>query len=334
MKTLIIGDIQGCFAEFQDLLDKAGIAESDAIIALGDLVDRGPASPQVLDFFMTQPTAQSLMGNHERKHVRAFRGEIQPALSQQITRRQCGEDRYAAAVAYMTTLPHFLELPQAILVHAFFEPHVPLAAQRETVIIGTMGGEKYLQQRYDRPWYELYDGDKPIIVGHHDYQGTGEPFVYRDRVFGIDTGCCFGRALTGVLLPAFRLFSVPSRQDHWRAVKQEYAALQGTVALDETRSWDDAERAVDALFEHITQENARVLSQLRAEGAFDALPVQEQGRRYAARIGQTPLAPLLHRARKGALSRETLRLYFKSPGAVRTFVQPLGLWRPPGLEEP
>ena len=51
MKTFVIGDIHGCFAELQDLLDKAGIAEGDHIIALGDIVDRGPDTPQVLEFF-------------------------------------------------------------------------------------------------------------------------------------------------------------------------------------------------------------------------------------------------------------------------------------------
>ncbi|MBI4864540.1 MAG: metallophosphoesterase [Candidatus Riflebacteria bacterium] len=49
-KRLLIGDIHGCFRELQDLLDEAGLAESDEIIALGDIVDRGPDSVRVLDF--------------------------------------------------------------------------------------------------------------------------------------------------------------------------------------------------------------------------------------------------------------------------------------------
>lgn len=226
MKRLIIGDIQGCYTEFQALLDKAGVGSDDAIIALGDMVDRGPDSPGVLAFFMTRANAQSLMGNHERKHVRSFRGEIPPALSQRITRWQCGEAQYPAVVAYMATLPRFLELPEAILVHACFEPHVPLAQQHEAVMVGGRRGEEYLKQRYNAPWYELYDGQKPIIVGYRDYAGTGKPFVYRDRVFGIDTRCCFGGALTGILLPDFRLISVPSRKDYWTEMKHRYAHLR------------------------------------------------------------------------------------------------------------
>ncbi len=41
MQHLIVGDIHGCFDELQDLLQAAGLAPDDQIIALGDIVDRG-----------------------------------------------------------------------------------------------------------------------------------------------------------------------------------------------------------------------------------------------------------------------------------------------------
>jgi serine/threonine protein phosphatase 1 len=358
MQTLIIGDIQGCSTALLELVSRAGLTSGDAIIALGDLVDRGPDSPGVLEFFMTQPNARVLMGNHERKHVRSWRGEVRPALSQRITRQQLGEERYHTAVAYMATLPWYIELPDAILVHAFFEPGVPLAQQREQVIVGSMRGEVYLSQQYDRPWFELYDGDKPIIVGHRDYTGNGQPFVYRDRVYGLDTGCCFGGALTGLLLPAFRLVSVPARRNYWADVKQQYADLRSPAPPEYAYSWEDidafltsmasrpdltpamqervahlqgfiaeAEGCLTALYTYITQEHARVISALRAEGAFETLPSREQGRRYAARLGSTPLAPWLHRARKGKLRQDDLRRHFKKPGEVMAFARQVGLLR-------
>ena len=51
MKRLIIGDIHGCYSELQDLIKKADLTSQDEIIALGDIVDRGPESPEVLSFF-------------------------------------------------------------------------------------------------------------------------------------------------------------------------------------------------------------------------------------------------------------------------------------------
>ena len=222
MQILVIGDIHGCWNEFQALLDQAGIGSDDRIIALGDIVDRGPASPRVLDFFRDNPQALSVMGNHERKHIRSFKGEVRAALSQSIAREQFGEAGYLEAVAYMQSMPLFVELPDALLVHGFYEPGIPVIHQRDVVIVGTLTGEFHLKKNYDRPWYELYDGSKPLIVGHHDYLCTGEPMIYQDRVYAIDTGCCTGGRLTGLLLPSFKIISVPAARNYWVEVREKH----------------------------------------------------------------------------------------------------------------
>ena len=88
--TLIIGDIHGCYYELQALLDKAGLGDEDAVIGIGDVVDRGPETPQVVDFFRKTPNTMAIMGNHERKHVRAARHEVKLSISQQISQVQFG----------------------------------------------------------------------------------------------------------------------------------------------------------------------------------------------------------------------------------------------------
>jgi serine/threonine protein phosphatase 1 len=112
MKTLVVGDIHGCWTEFRELLDLASLGEDDRLIAIGNLVDRGPDTTRVLDYFRTSAHARSLMGNHELKHVRASRGELQLSRSQQISRRQIGEAHYPRAVKFMAGLPPYIELPE------------------------------------------------------------------------------------------------------------------------------------------------------------------------------------------------------------------------------
>lgn len=224
MRQLIVGDIHGCYDEFMELLDKAALAGDDEIIAIGDLVDRGPESARVLNFFRATPNTRSIMGNHERKHVRSFRGEVTPASTQMVTRHQIGASDYPAAVDYMDSLPRWLELPDALLVHGFWEPGLPLAEQKETVIVGTLTGEHYLRDSGLWPWYERYDGDKPIIVGHRDYSGgQKKPCIYKERVYGLDSRCVYGGSLSALLLPEFTLISVPSRGDYWPQVERRYA---------------------------------------------------------------------------------------------------------------
>jgi len=225
MQYLIVGDIHACYDEFQELLDKAGLRRGDAVIALGDIVDRGPDTVRVLEFFRITPNAASLMGNHERKHIRSFRREIPPASSQVIARLQIGEKAYPEAIACMSAFPVYVDLPDALLVHGFFEPGVPIESQREEVLCGAMSGEKYICRVCSQPWYEMYDLNKPLVVGHHDYGKNGKPLIAQacnSNVYCIDTGCCYGRNLTGLLLPAFRLISVTSRRDYWSKLRKAY----------------------------------------------------------------------------------------------------------------
>jgi len=264
MQILVIGDIHGCLAELYELLDAAALGSDDVIISLGDLIDRGPDSPGVLHFFRTHPRARAIQGNHERKHVRALRGLVRPALSQQITRRRFeehGDALYDDAIAWMDALPRFIDLPDALLVHGFFEPGVPLTSQRENVLVGTMTGEKWIRARCGgRPWYKLYDGDKPLVVGHLDYLRNGQPLVWRNRVYGIDTACVQGGRLTGLILPAFRVVSVPAQKNWWNeerrcAVDLRYAdnlleALSFDALRAQTEVGGERGRAARALLEH------------------------------------------------------------------------------------
>lgn len=91
----IIGDVHGCFDELRALLDTLGYTvetgaaedgektytvtppEGRRMIFLGDLVDRGPAVPDVLRLAMSMVadgTALCVPGNHENKLLRALRG--------------------------------------------------------------------------------------------------------------------------------------------------------------------------------------------------------------------------------------------------------------------
>lgn len=344
MQHLIIGDIHGCFDELQDLLQAAGLAADDQITALGDIVDRGPDSPRVLDFFDSAHNAMSLMGNHERKHVHSHAGRIRPALSQQITRRQIGEAGYDDACRMMDRFPRYIELPEAILVHGFYEPGIPLAEQRETVVVGTLSGEHRLQQQDRGAWYERYDGHKPLIVGHHDYLRTGQPLIWDDRVWAIDTGCCHGGRLTGLLLPGFRIVSVPGRRDHWTELQEQHADLRYKTTPIDQLTWEAAdriarrldaasnlppgqrehallvaerlrggERAVAELYRLISGRHQEILHQIAAEIDLDELTARELGRRYAAQLGNSPLAAYLHRMRQGKLTLEDLKHSFAGP---------------------
>ena len=213
MRRLVIGDIHGCWRSLNALLDKAGLGDEDEIISIGDLVDRGTDSAAVLRFFRTTPRARAIMGNHERKHIRSGGGATPDDDGLIETRAQIGEADYPAALLWMAALPVYLDLPEALLVHGFFLPGVPLVKQPEQVLVGTQAGEMLVRERCAWPWYEHYDGEKPLIVGHRDYTGQQQVLNYRERVYGLDSRCIYGGWLSGLLLPEFRLVQVRCADD-------------------------------------------------------------------------------------------------------------------------
>lgn len=273
-RQLIIGDIHGYYDELQALLDRAGLAQGDAIIARGELIDRGPAPQRVLSFFQTQANARAILGNHERKHLRWSQGRVEPSAAQVITRLQFGA-AYPDIIPYLATLPPYMELPEVLLVHGFFEPGVALEAQRENVLIGTMTGEHYLRHRYLRPWYELVrnrsSSDTWIIIV------TASRLCTAIGVFGIDTSCCLGGRLTGLLLPDVRFVSVASRSNHWRETREHYP--QALVPFELV--WAEAALAASQrIYDYVLVRNSQVLAALRATPAYDGLPPGEQARLY------------------------------------------------------
>ncbi len=323
MKTLVIGDIHGCFTELQELLDKAGIADDDRIIALGDIVDRGPYSPQVLEFFCNSTSRLSLMGNHERKHVRGARHEVRLALSQIISRDQFGAS-YPQVLTWMGAFPLFVDLPDAVLVHGFLEPCIVLEEQRDVVLCGTMSGDQYLQRRYVQPWYALYDGVKPVIVGHYDHLRNGQPFMYRDRVFCLDTSCVHGGTLTGLLLPEFKIVSVPSRRDYWSETRQKDVQAKSSAQLFSSRpalpeGWDEeSERNLGKITALARAECQRILGELHNRPGFSELTPRQQAKAFADAAGRDlPWSAILHLARKGEINADAARGLFKSDAETR-----------------
>jgi serine/threonine protein phosphatase 1 len=226
-RIVIVGDIHGCLAEWLDLVDKIGVNPEDHVISVGDLVDRGPDSPAVVDWFRSRPNTTVLCGNHERKHVKQTL-----SVSQEIVRMQYAE-RYTEACDYMGTLPYYVELPTVRVVHAATIPGMPLSEVPEDVLCGSTSGERKLKERYPEGWWhDHYEDDIPIVFGHHV---TGEqPLVVRDRVFGLDTGACHGLRLTALVLPEFQLVSVPARGDHWRSTLKTWQ-----MPLLRSRPWGE-----------------------------------------------------------------------------------------------
>ena len=69
-RTFVIADIHGCYSTFCALLDQIMLTREDELYLLGDYIDRGPDSKEVVDLIMQLQAdgfaVKPIMGNHEQ----------------------------------------------------------------------------------------------------------------------------------------------------------------------------------------------------------------------------------------------------------------------------
>jgi serine/threonine protein phosphatase 1 len=227
MRTFIIGDIHGCFDELIELTEKIGLTESDMLISVGDIVDRGNKSKEVYEYFLNRPNSKVLVGNHERKHQNKIL-----SYAQEIVKVQFGVD-YENFLKWIDTLNYYYETEDAIIIHAFFEHDKDLKEQKQEVLCGSTSGDRYLEKKYapETFWTEYYKGKKPIIYGHHV---VGDNPKILNNTFGIDTGCCHGNYLTAIELPSFNVVQVKAKMDYW---KEQQKLWQ--IPVLKAKNWSD-----------------------------------------------------------------------------------------------
>lgn len=337
-RTILVGDVHACWDELQELLDRVALTPDDRLVSVGDVVDRGPDPASVVSFFRSRPNTVVVCGNHERKHVRAIFSR-----SQEITRAQLGP-RYADDVAWMATLPYSWEDEQVRVVHASLIPGVPLAETPEDILCGTTSGTRRLEEQLGgQRWHDLYADERPVVFGHHV---VAEPLVREGRVYGIDTGCCHGIALTALVLPSFELVSVPAQADHWRAVgKARERPVLASHRWAEM-SFEQVARKVRELSATATPAGKAWLAEVEAGSAAarEAIPslaealdaqiallLADGEAAFTERAAAHPASDLLFRRRAGRLSDGHLGC--AGPGQVRALADRLGIPLPPAVEE-
>ncbi len=214
-RKIVIGDIHGCFEELTELLKQVNLKDEDCLISVGDVVDRGNRSRDVVDFLQARPNTIVLMGNHERKHLNGVL-----SYAQEIVKVQFGEE-YNSFIDWLQTLPYYYETEEAIIVHAAFEHDVALENQKPEVLSGSTAGERLLEKKYvsGTYWSDYYQGHKPIIYGHHV---VGSSPDVKNNTYGIDTGACHGGYLTALELPGLIVHQVKAKADYWKLEQKKW----------------------------------------------------------------------------------------------------------------
>jgi len=241
-KILIIGDVHGCLTELKFLIEKATHAQDfHAIILVGDLVNKGPLSAEVIRYVRNQQqqgeSYLAVRGNHDDAALAAALGDKERAQKPRYnwTKQLSDED-----VEWMADLPYTITIPSSylqsddnrdtndankmaekdvIVVHAGLLPNVALSDQRPKVMT-TIRNISHLDTSGESDGNEdiieniavakAWKGPEFVIFGHDARRGLQQ----EEYALGLDTGCVYGKQLTGIILPERQIVSVDALEEY------------------------------------------------------------------------------------------------------------------------
>ena len=199
MRLLAIGDIHGCFKALGALWGIVQPSEKDIVVFLGDYVDRGPDSRQVLDLLIAEsakPNRIFLRGNHELMMLGAAENPFQAE-----SWKECGGLETLISYGVRSAFEHwpgkvpkahwtflqqtqpYYETAKHIFVHACLDPQLDLDEQPNDFLYW----ETFDQLKPHKSGKKVICGHTTLANGHIVDVGYG---------VCIETGVAYGGWLT------------------------------------------------------------------------------------------------------------------------------------------
>ncbi|UOQ64476.1 polynucleotide kinase-phosphatase [Hymenobacter volaticus] len=310
----IIGDVHGCYDELVQLLANLGYSVEaepvqDArdlgvrvtapagrrVIFLGDLVDRGPASPAVLRLVMRMVqdgVALCVPGNHDIKLLRHLNGKKvneQHGFAETLAQLATESDTFKSQVRQFLDdlVSHYvLDGGKLVVAHAGLREDMQgrgSGAVRSFALFGETTGEIDefgLPVRYN--WALEYRGRAMVVYGHTPVPES----EWLNNTIDIDTGCVFGGQLTAlryperelVAVPAARVYCAPARPLNYLRLQHEQATANAQTTSDLTaqQQHDDLLDIRDVIGKQIIRPRLLPSVTIREENAIAALEVMSR----------------------------------------------------------
>ncbi len=216
-----IGDVHGCADELDELLRMLPLRAGCTVVFLGDFIDRGPKSRQVVDLVLELKRTHNviaLRGNHEAMLLEFLDGSdprrvarfVMNGGSATLATYGDGDGRYRMPEAHLDffqNLPLAYDTPEHFFVHAGV-PNLPLAQ-----LDPERWGEEMMWTRKTF-LRSNYRWEKLIVHGHSVVESVE---IASNRIC-LDTGCVFDRSLSAMEFPSHRIYSVPRKTEPGRVI--------------------------------------------------------------------------------------------------------------------
>ena len=211
-RIFAIGDIHGCYEQLKELIEhKIRIKKTDKVILLGDYIDRGNQSREVIDYIIELKKKGfdliALMGNHESMLLDALdndlflpewiqNGGYATLLSFGINSLKNLDQIY---VHFFKELQFYYLIDKFLFVHAGFNDRISNPFDDKYHMIWSR------REKYRNPVLR----DKIIIHGHTPVPELicKQDIQDQNKVINIDTGCVYADTEGYGRLSAFEIYS-------------------------------------------------------------------------------------------------------------------------------
>ena len=204
MRHIAIGDIHGEITLLKSLLKDLNVNfKTDKLIFLGDYIDRGENSYEVVKYVRAlqrkHPTKViCLKGNHEDLFLNdvALWRLNGGTKTENDYRANCESNKeFKDRVKWFESLPLYYETKNNVFVHGGIDPSVSLAEQNSHYMMWAREDYLYDDRKFDK---KVISGHTPsMVIIDKDcvrpYETLGGNYV-------IDTGACFGGCLTACII--------------------------------------------------------------------------------------------------------------------------------------
>jgi serine/threonine protein phosphatase 1 len=219
MSIYAVGDVHGQFFKLEKLIGKLFIKEDDLLVFVGDYIDRGRHSFEVIDYLIKLKEKHNcvfLKGNHEAmfmdymsgiyEDVFLYNGGRSTIKSYRKHKFNIGHYNYLERrmprehISFFQKLKMYHETEDYIFVHAALWPQKDLNLEKQPPEVMLWERGHFINSKFD--W------GKRVIFGHTSFR---KPLVMDNKI-GIDTGACYeevdgGGYLTCVKLPEVEFIS-------------------------------------------------------------------------------------------------------------------------------
>jgi serine/threonine protein phosphatase 1 len=230
-RRIVIGDVHGHYEGLMALLEAIAPTSEDQVYFLGDLIDRGPHSAQVVNF-VKRNNYPCLLGNHEQMLLSILTDDKSCSPRMQAWLYSGGQATVASYneatipedhLDWFKTLPTYIDLGDIWLTHAGVDPS-------KSVIEQTADQLCWIREEFHsikKPYFP----DKQIIIGHtitFTLPGVSPGQLAQGQGWlGIDTGAYHPRSgwLTGLDITNQLVYQVNIFRNYLRALPLKDIAI-------------------------------------------------------------------------------------------------------------